>query len=131
MRALLFLALVCVGCVAPDAGEVVDSSASELRSEEGPRRVPCPMRVESLAPRAVPAPYGGLILATGCGFRSVRRVLVEADAFRPVGAVPVAFVVVDDEHLFFHSGERASGGGQSMVMVEGRDLSLRYFGWMP
>lgn len=129
MRALLFLA--CVACAAPV--ENVETTSSELRAEGpgGVRPLPClVMRIDSLAPRAVPIPYGGLILATGCGFESLRRVVVHPDAIGEGGGSPVAFAIIDDRHVVFHTGERETPGSGA-VFFEGRDLSQRFFGWAP
>lgn len=91
---------------------------------------PCPMTVDELAPRAVPAARGGLILATGCGFSRLREVRVHPDAVGQAEWIAVSFAVIDDAHVLFYSGAR-DGAGLADAWFRSDDRHVqRYFGFV-
>lgn len=111
-----------------DAGPDVTDGAVEAAPDAD---AGCLLTVDELAPQGLPAPYGGIIMASGCGFTKLREVKVHADVMLPSEWLPVEFTVVDDEHVVFYSGKAPETGNLADVWFIGPERQVqRFYGWV-
>ncbi len=126
IRCLTIGALALFGCAAPtDPAENVASVNAELSTAPAPCIA---LNVTTITPRRV-VRSGALLMAEGCGLSAVVAVRVAPDALVG-GAAPVPFVVLDDRHVLFASGEAAGGELADVWFDTPTRHQQRFFGWV-